>query len=191
MKSIAVYLSSSVGNDPKYVNFARHFGAEMARKGVRVIYGGANVGCMAALADGVLSEGGQIVGVFPTGFGGKREVQAMNMDIERKDLTQLIHVKDFAERKAVMEEMSDLAVALPGGVGTMDEVFCYGVNNEIGLHSKQVVLLNIDGFYDGLKLQIDTMKKAEIVGKDSQIIQFCDSLDDFCTKFITFGDCTK
>lgn len=184
MKSIAVYLSSAVGNDPKYVAFARKFGAEMAKRGVRVVYGGANVGCMAALADGVTGEGGEIIGVFPTGFGGKREVSAMNIDIERKDLTRLIHVRDFAERKAIMEEMSDCAVALPGGIGTMDELFCYGVDNEIGLHDKVAVVMNIDHFYDGLKMQIGTMMSAGIVSPESTIIQFCDSLDEFIQKYI-------
>lgn len=133
---------------------------------------------MGVLADSVLEAGGEITGVFPTGFGGKREVQAMNVEIEQDGLSRMVHVKDFAERKAVMEELSDCAVILPGGYGSMDELFCYAVGNEIGLHDKTAFVLNFEGYYDGLETQVASMKSNGFLAADASMIQFCHSLDE-------------
>ena len=178
IKSIAVYHGSSDGRGGKYLRFAYDFGAALAARDIKVIYGGADVGTMKALADGVSAAGGYLTGVFPDGFGGKREVAAMNVEILRPGMTEEIIVKDFAERKAVMESLSDCAVVLPGGLGSMDELFCYSVNYEIGLHDKTVYVLNIDGYYEGLKAQIATFKREGFLGTEDRSIVFCDSAEE-------------
>ena len=178
IKSVAVYLGSAE-TSAKWREFAYSFGRLLAEKGIKVIYGGANVGTMASLADGVLAGNGHLTGVFPAGFGGKREVAAQKKDILRKDLTELIEVKDFAERKMMMSRMSDCCVALPGSYGTMDEMFCYAVENEIGIHDKKSYVLNIDGYYDGLEKQVATMKEEGFIRKDSDMIVFVHSVDEF------------
>lgn len=178
IRSVAVYLGSADAG-PKYRRLAYDFGKALARRNIRVVYGGADVGTMAALADGVLENGGEIVGVFPCGFGGKREVAAMGREILRKDLTRIIEVRDFAERKMVMGQMSDCCVALPGSYGTMDELFCYAVENEIGLHDKTAYVLNVDGYYDGLEAQVGMMKREGFLDRYSTMITFLYSIEDF------------
>ena len=178
IKSVAVYLGSS-GAKPKYMKLAYDFGRMMADNRIKVVYGGASVGTMGALADGVLSGGGEIVGVFPVGFGGKREVAASKREILRKDVTEIIEVRDFAQRKEVMRRLSDCSISLPGGYGTMDELFCYAVENEIGLHDKTAYVLNIDGYYDGLEKQAETMEKENFISGQPRMIVFLHSIDEF------------
>lgn len=178
VRTVAVYLGSAAASD-KYMKLAFDFGRRLAENGIRVVYGGADVGTMAALADGVLSVGGHLTGVFPVGFGGKREVAARNVEILRKDVTELIQVKDFAERKETMSSLSDCCVAIPGSYGTMDELFCYAVENEIGLHDKISYVLNIDGYYDGLEMQVERMKNDGFIGRDAGMITFVHSVDEF------------
>lgn len=178
VKSVAVYLGSSDGVDPKYNGTAREFGRRMAREGIEVVYGGACVGTMGALADGVLEEGGSICGIFPTGFGGKREMLENGRKVFREGLSKVVYVKDFAERKNLMEANSDCAVILSGGTGTMDEMFCYAVNYEIGLHEKPIWILNLDGYYDHLRALLENMKKEGFLGREYGIYHFVDTLDE-------------
>lgn len=178
IKSVAVYLGSAE-TSRKWMDFAYAFGRRLADAGLRVVYGGADVGTMSALADGVLDGGGCLVGVFPTGFGGKREVAAQNREILRKDLTELVTVRDFAERKETMCSLSDCCVAIPGSYGTMDELFCYAVENEIGLHDKISYVLNVDGYYDGLEAQVSRMKAEGFISADAGMITFLHSEDEF------------
>ena len=178
LKSVAVYLGSA-GASAKWRDLAFSFGKRLAENGIKVVYGGADVGTMSSLADGVLAGNGHLTGVFPTGFGGKREVAATGRDILRKDATEMVKVKDFAERKQTMSALSDCCVALPGSYGTMDELFCYAVENEIGLHDKKSYVLNIDGYYDGLEKQVATMKEEGFIRKDSDMIVFVHSVDEF------------
>lgn len=178
VKSVAVYLGSAESS-PKWREFARNFGNRLAENGIKVIYGGANVGTMAALADGVIAGKGHLTGVFPVGFGGKRDVAAKHIPILREDVTELIEVRDFAERKDVMCSISDCCVALPGSYGTLDELFCYAVGNEIGLHDKISYVMNVDGFYDGLEQQIETEKREGFIGVEAGMITFVHSMDEF------------
>ena len=178
VKSVAVYLGSAEASE-KFRTLARDFGRRLAENGIRTVYGGADVGTMASLADGVLSAGGEIIGVFPTGFGGKREVAAQNREILRKDVSRIVEVKDFAERKETMCNLSDCCVALPGSYGTMDELFCYAVENEIGLHDKISYVLNVDGYYDGLEAQVSVMKREGFISVEAGMITFVHSVNEF------------
>lgn len=181
MKSAAIYLGSAKGNTSVYMETAFRLGKELASHGIKVIYGGSGVGTMGALADGVLAAGGDIVGIFPEGFKGKKARWANGERIDRIDLTDLVLVKDFAERKKVMERESDCAVALPGGYGTMDELFEYAVGNEIGRHDKKCFVLNINGFYDGMKAMVEKMLSEGFL-PDRSALQFVDSIEELIEK---------
>lgn len=176
IRKVAVYLGSSTGNSPKWAEMTHSLGKALAEKGKEVIYGGANVGLMKVLADAVLEYRGQLTGVFPTGFGGKREVMVHNIDVERHDCTEMIYVRDFAERKNTMEELSDCAIVLPGGFGSMDELFCFAVGNEIARHDKISYVLNYDGYYDFLREQVGKMKQEGFLPKECDSIVFVDTV---------------
>lgn len=178
IQKVAIYLGSSPGNSPKWAEMTYSLGKALAESGKEVIYGGANVGLMKVLADAVLENGGRLRGVFPTGFGGKREVKLQNIDVERHDCTEMIYVRDFAERKTTMEELSDCAVVLPGGFGSMDELFCYAVGNEIARHDKLSYVLNYDGYYNCLKEQVGKMKQEGFLPKECDSIVFIDTVAD-------------
>lgn len=181
MKSAAVYLGSAKGGSAVYMETAYNLGKELAAHGIKVIYGGSGVGTMGALADGVIAEGGDIIGIFPEGFKGKKARWASGERIDRIDLTDLVLVKDFAERKKVMERDSDCAVALPGGYGTMDELFEYAVGNEIGRHDKKCFVLNVGGFYDGMKAMVEKMAGEGFI-PDRSSLQFVDTVDELISK---------
>ncbi|MBB6638003.1 TIGR00730 family Rossman fold protein [Cohnella thailandensis] len=149
MKSIAVFCGSSIGASPLYQEAAQAMGRELARRGLALVYGGSCVGLMGAVADAVLAEGGQVIGVLP-GFLQSRE-------IAHKGLTELIVVDSMHERKAKMAELADGFVSLPGGPGTMEEFFEIFTWAQLGLHRKPCGLLNVNGYYDPLASMFDTM----------------------------------
>ncbi|WP_320171146.1 TIGR00730 family Rossman fold protein [Maridesulfovibrio sp.] len=142
MKSICIFLGANPGNDPKYAQAARNMGRELASRKIRTVYGGSNMGLMGILAQSALEAGGEVVGVIPESLA--KKVVAHN------GLTDL-HVTDsMHERKALMAELSDGFIALPGGIGTMDEIFEIFTWAQLGFHTKPCGLLNLDGYYDKL-----------------------------------------
>ena len=149
MKSIVVFCGSSEGYNECYREAAYNLGALLAARGIRIIYGGAKVGLMGALADGVLENNGEIIGIIP-GFLKTKEVA-------HEQLTRLIVVDTMHERKLKMHELSDGIITLPGGWGTMEELFEMLTWSQLGLHNKPVGLLNINGYYDALKALTDNM----------------------------------
>ncbi len=151
IKSTAVYLGSKGGNSPLFEESAYNLGRELALNGISVVYGGTTVGTMKALAEGVLSPGGDVTGVFPKKF--------LYRGILNENITRTILTEDLKERKAKMEELSDAAIILPGSYGTMDELFEYAVNNQLDSLGRPIFVLNLNGFYDPLLMQLDTMVK--------------------------------
>lgn len=149
MKSITVFCGASAGNDPIYVSVARVVGATLASAGVRVIYGGACIGVMGAVADAALEAGGHVVGVIPY-FLRSREVAHYG-------LSDLIITETMHERKMKMQELCDGFIALPGGFGTLEELFEVLTWAQLGLHTKPIGLLNTDGYYDSLIAMADDM----------------------------------
>jgi uncharacterized protein (TIGR00730 family) len=149
MKSIVVFCGSGEGYNEVYREAAYELGRMLATKGIRIIYGGAKIGLMGALADGVLQEGGEIIGVIPSFLQTK--------EIAHTEITQLITVESMHERKLKMHELSDGVIALPGGWGTMEELFETLTWGQLGLHSKPIGLLNVNGFYEALKALCDNM----------------------------------
>ena len=147
MQSICVYCGSSPGASPEYIQAARLLGAEIAGRGMRLVYGGARVGLMGAVAQAALATGGQVTGVIP---------QALSdQEVAFKELDDLIVVDSMHTRKAKMAELADGFIALPGGYGTLDEFFEVLTWAQLGLHAKPCGLLNINHYYDHLLAFLD------------------------------------
>jgi len=144
MERISVFCGSSPGKDGLYEKAARQLGEILAERKIGLVYGGTNIGLMNHVANGALSRGGEVIGVLPEFIGKK--------GIAHPDLTQLIIVNSMHERKRKMHELSDGVIAMPGGFGTLEEFFEVLTWGQLGLHKKPVGLLNINGFYDPLRI---------------------------------------
>lgn len=140
--SLCVYCGSATGGSELYAEAARALGRELVRRGIMLVYGGGNVGLMGAIADEVMAHGGRATGVIPQAL--------MQREVGHHGLTELHVVKDMHERKAMMAELADGFIAMPGGFGTLEELFEVTTWAQLGLHEKPIGLLNINGFYDGL-----------------------------------------
>jgi len=148
MKSIAVFCGASTGNNPVYVAAAQVFGKLLAEQNIRLIFGGGKVGLMGTIADAVLASGGQAVGVIPKGLGAR--------EVAHTGLTEMHEVETMHERKALMAELADGFVALPGGFGTFDEICEILTWNQLGIISKPCAFLNVNHFYNHLLLMFRT-----------------------------------
>lgn len=149
MKRVVVFCGSSFGTDRIFEESAYRLGAALAQRKIGLVYGGASVGLMGAVANGVLDNKGEAIGVLP-GFLQKKE-------LAHKGLTELIIVETMHERKKKMDDLCDGVITLPGGFGTMEELFEMLTWAQLGLHKKPVALLNVDGFYNELLAIADTM----------------------------------
>lgn len=146
---VAIYCGSRTGNNPIYIEKAIELGRVLAEKGIGIVYGGANNGVMGAVADAALSAGGEVIGVTPA-FEEWNEVTHLG-------LTELHYVNTMHERKALMIQLSDMFIALPGGAGTMDEFFDVFTLTQIGRQDKPVCLYNVNHFYEPLRKHFDKM----------------------------------
>ena len=142
IKRLAVYCGSATPEDTRYIDLAREVGATLAQRGIGVVYGGGRLGLMGAVAAGALDNGGEVIGVIPEALAGS--------EIANTDCTELHIVAGMHERKKAFTDLSDGFVTLPGGVGTMDELWEAVSWAQLGYHSKPVGLLNTYGFYDHL-----------------------------------------
>lgn len=142
MQRICVFCGSSSGSRPIYAKMARAMGEELAARGLGVVYGGSSVGLMGALADAALAAGGEVIGVLPRGL--------FRREVAHRGLTQLHEVGGLSERKALMIELADGFLALPGGYGTFDELFEVVTWAQLGLHHKPIGLLDVEGFFSPL-----------------------------------------
>jgi len=140
VKRLAVYCGSSMGADPLFADTARSLGDEMARRGIDLVYGGGHRGLMGVVADAVLAGGGKVFGVIPQAL--------VDLEVAHTGLTELHTVTSMHERKAKMTELTDAFIAIPGGIGTLDELFEAWTWNALGYHSKPFCLLNVAGFWD-------------------------------------------
>jgi uncharacterized protein (TIGR00730 family) len=144
-----VYCGASSGNSVLYVDAARAMGKALVGRNIALVYGGGQIGLMGAIADEVMRLGGTATGVIPRALLGK--------EVGHPGLTNLHVVKDMHERKAMMAELSDGFIAMPGGMGTMEELFEMLTWSQLGFHDKPIGLLNVHGFYDGLIGFVDHM----------------------------------
>jgi len=142
MKSICVYCGSSLGKDVRYVEVATELGAALADRDIRLVYGGARIGIMGAVAQACLGVGGLVTGIIPAFLD--------QVEITNTDVTELIQTQNMHERKTIMVEKSDGFIALPGGFGTLEELAEVLTWAQLGLIKKPIGILNVNGFYDNL-----------------------------------------
>jgi uncharacterized protein (TIGR00730 family) len=140
LKRLAVYCGSAAGSRPEFAKATRATAAAMVGRGVDLVYGGGRLGLMGLIADTVLGAGGRVYGVIPTAL--------VNLEVAHTGVTELYTVETMHERKAKMTDLADAFLALPGGIGTLDELFEAWSWNALGYHAKPFCLLNVDGFWD-------------------------------------------
>lgn len=160
MKRITVFCGSSFGTEAIYAEQATLLGETFAKENIELVYGGANVGLMGALADGILNNGGKAIGVLPNFLRSK--------EIAHLGLTELILVESMHERKTKMNDLCDGVIALPGGFGTLEELFEMLTWAQLGLHKKPIAILNINGFYNSLIELTETMVEKGLLKEANQ-----------------------
>jgi uncharacterized protein (TIGR00730 family) len=161
-RRVAVYCGSSPGNDPAFLTAARNLGEVLADEGIGVVYGGGHVGLMGVVADAAMSAGGEVIGVITS--------QLMEREVGHHGLTELIVVESMHERKLAMSDRADAFIAMPGGVGTLEEMFEVFTWTQLGIHQKPVGLLDVDGFFDDLIAFIDHTVAVGFVAPASRSI---------------------
>jgi uncharacterized protein (TIGR00730 family) len=155
LKAICVYCGSGPGSNPKFVESARTFGGILASNNVRLVYGGGSIGLMGAIADSVIDHGGQVTGIIPD-FLKSREMMF-------KRAQEMIVTRDMHERKRLMFERADAFVALPGGVGTLEELVEQMTWAQLGRHKKPILMANIDRFWDPMCALLDHMRAMQFI----------------------------
>ncbi|MEM7404505.1 MAG: TIGR00730 family Rossman fold protein [Pseudomonadota bacterium] len=152
MKSVCVFCGSKSGNEPGYVETARTVGGAIARRGLQLVYGGGGRGMMGAVADGAIAAGGRTLGVIPEGLFAR---EGLHPDLDRLEVVESMHA-----RKGMMADNADAFIALPGGIGTMEELFEIWTWTQIGVHGKPCGILNVRGYYDALLVFLNSMVEA-------------------------------
>jgi uncharacterized protein (TIGR00730 family) len=160
MNRITVFCGSSFGIEKEYEIKAFQLGEIMASQNIELVYGGAKVGLMGAVADGILNKNGKVIGVLPSFLS--------NKEIAHENLTELIIVDSMHERKTKMNELCDGVIALPGGFGTLEEFFEMLTWGQLGLHKKPIGILNVNGFYDLLIQFVENMVEKGFLKKINQ-----------------------
>jgi hypothetical protein len=166
VKHICVYCGSSPGVLPEFAEVARSLGASLARRGIGLVYGGANRGTMGMLADAALAEGGEVLGVIPHGL--------VAFEVAHPGLTRLEIVETLHERKARMTELCDAFICLPGGHGTHDELFEALTWLQLGIHHKPIGVVNVRGFYDHLLRHLDHSREMGFIRPEHRAMLLAD-----------------
>lgn len=179
MKRLAVYCGSSTTVDPRFIDSARAVGGALAARGIGVVYGGGRLGLMGAVADGALAAGGEVIGVIPQAL--------VALEVAHRGLSELHVVDTMHQRKQAFTDLSDGFVTLPGGTGTMDELWEAMSWAQIGYHAKPVGLLNVAGFYDGLLRFVATMAEAGFLRPQHRDLLIAgDDLDDLLARMAAY-----
>lgn len=155
LNRICVYCGSSTGSDPGYLQAAQLLGLELAKREIGLVYGGASVGLMGSLADTILGYGGEVIGVIPKSL--------VDKEVSHGGLTKLIVVDSMHERKALMADFSDGFIAMPGGFGTVEELFEVLTWSQLGFHEKPCALLNSKGYYSDLLAFLSTCVAEQFI----------------------------
>lgn len=175
LKRITVFCGSSAGTDRQYQEQAYLLGKMLASRHIGLVYGGAKIGLMGAVASGVLENGGDAIGVLPH--------HLKSREVAHDNLTQLILVDTMHQRKAIMDELSDGVIALPGGFGTLEELFEMLTWAQLGLHKKPIALLNISGFYNELLALLQKMVDQGFLKTSNQeMLMVSDDMEDLLDK---------
>jgi len=171
LRAVCVFCGSSSGLDAVHEATARRLGTTLADRGLELVYGGAAVGLMGVLADAALAAGGRVVGVIPR--------RLFTREIAHRGLTELHEVDSMHERKALMYDRSDAFLALPGGFGTLDELFEAVTWSQLGIHAKPSVLLDVGGFWHPLVAQLDAMVDAGFLKPENRaLLEVRGSIDE-------------
>jgi uncharacterized protein (TIGR00730 family) len=179
MKRLAVYCGSATPADPRYIEAARAVGHAFAEQGIGLVYGGGRLGLMGAVADAVLAGGGEVVGVIPTAL--------VDAEVAHKGCTELHVVDTMHQRKQLFTDLSDGFVTIPGGTGTMDELWEAMSWAQLGYHMKPVGLLNVAGYYDGLLQFWAKMGETGFVRPQHRgLLIHSDDLGDLLTKMAAY-----
>jgi uncharacterized protein (TIGR00730 family) len=167
---LCVYCGSSSGRQPHFREAAAAFGERLAAEGIALVFGGGHIGLMGVVADAVLANGGEAIGVIPQAL--------VDRELAHGGLSELQVVGSMHERKARMAELSDGFVALPGGAGTMDEMFEQWTWAQLGIHAKPCAFLNVRGYFDPLRAMVETMVGEGFLSReDAGIARFDDDAD--------------
>lgn len=179
MNRITVFCGSSFGTDNEFELQARELGKKLALENIELVYGGANVGLMGAVANGTLESLGKVIGVLPNFLKSK--------EIAHNELTELILVDSMHERKTKMNDLCDGVIALPGGFGTLEELFEMLTWGQLGLHKKPIGILNINGFYDNLIAFLDDMvTKGLLKEVNRKMVLVSDNIHELILKMKTY-----
>lgn len=169
--SLCVYCGSKVGRDPRHEAVAAELGTALGRAGVRLVYGGGSVGLMGVVADAALAAGGEVLGVIPVGL--------FTTEVGHGGLTELVEVGSMHERKARMAAEADAFLALPGGLGTLEELAEIATWAQLGIHSKPVAVLDVDGFWAPLLTFLDSAVAAGFLRPEHRaLVTRLDSVDE-------------
>lgn len=180
MKRIAVFCGSSCGVEREYEIKAFQLGEMMASNNIELVYGGAKVGLMGAVADGIINRKGRVIGVLPSFLS--------NKEIAHENLTELIIVDSMHQRKTKMNELCDGVIALPGGFGTLDEFFEMLTWGQLGLHKKPIGILNIEGYFDLLIQFIDNMvDKGFLKTINQEMLLVSEDAEELLTKMRNYA----
>lgn len=171
LNSIAIFCGSSMGADPIYAGQAKQVGEAIAKRGITLVYGGARVGLMGTVADSALNAGGKVIGVMPE--------LLVNQELSHPGLTELHIVPDMTARKNKMSQLSDAFIALPGGAGTLEEIFEQWTWAQLDIHRKPSAFLNTDGFYSDLKRFLDrTVSSGFTLNRFNDALIFSDDIEE-------------
>lgn len=174
-KKICVYCGSKAGTNPSFSSIAEQLGQLFAKESIQLIYGGGKVGIMGIIADAVLNGGGYVQGVIPKSL--------MEKEVGHTGVQELHITQDMHSRKAMMESLSDAFIILPGGFGTLDELFEIVTWRQLGFHSKPVIILNVDGYFDHLLAFIDSAIQHEFINSNGRdIISVANNIDQVIQK---------
>jgi uncharacterized protein (TIGR00730 family) len=169
-KRICVFCGSNPGKDEAYLEVARSLGRTLADRGIAVVYGGAKVGLMGAVADAALAAGGEVLGVIP--------MRLMSREVAHDRLTELFVVESMHARKTMMAHLSDAFIALPGGWGTLEETFEITTWTQLGYHSKPIGMLNAKGYYERVKEFVDHAEREGFLRTEHRrILHFADTVE--------------
>ena len=179
MNSIAIFCGSALGSDPVYLQVAELVGKTLAKHQITLVYGGGRSGLMGMVAESALQAGGQVIGVIPK--------QLVDRELAHPNLTALYVVDNMHQRKTQMSELSDGFIAIPGGAGTLEEIFEQWTWAQLGIHQKPCAFLNVEGFYDGLLqfIQLTTDKEFTRSRFTNALINSA-SIDDILEQFENF-----
>ncbi|MEX2602826.1 MAG: TIGR00730 family Rossman fold protein [Gracilimonas sp.] len=179
MKNICVYCGSQDSSNPSFPDLARQIGQEISNRNWGIVYGGGKIGMMGQVADSALKKNGQVFGVIPT--------QLKKAEVAHTGLTDLHETQDMHTRKALMESLSDAFLVLPGGFGTLDEFFEILTWRQLGIHNKPILLLNSEGYFDGLiQFTNNAIEQGFIHKKSLSLFQVCEDTESCMSQLERF-----